>query len=104
MDKKIKTSYGLTPECKRLLKLNMHFCKPHAQYFQEILEKVERRPEQCLMVGNDILQDFGCRKLGIGTFLVEQGRVIGDEASFRPDFRGTLDDLRELVSRGTLEL
>ena len=83
---------------------NMHFCKPHAQYFQEILEKVERRPEQCLMVGNDILQDFGCRKLGIGTFLVDQGRVIGDEASFRPDFRGTLDDLRELVSRGTLEL
>lgn len=81
---------------------NMHFCKPHVQYFQEILTRIDRRPEQSLMVGNDLIQDFGCRKLGIKTFLLDQGRVIGERETFQPDFAGTFADLLELVKYGPL--
>jgi len=33
---------------------NMHACKPHVAYYQEILEKMGCRAEECLMVGKSL--------------------------------------------------
>ncbi|MDA8234391.1 MAG: HAD family hydrolase [Clostridia bacterium] len=74
----------------------MHFCKPQIEFFQELLEKTGRKPEDCLMVGDDPMEDMIAGKLGIKTFLIERG---DPQASlpFKPDYRGTLEDVKELI-------
>lgn len=49
---------------------NAHFCKPNPAYYQEILDKQQLDPTQCLMVGNDVGEDMIARQLGMKVFLL----------------------------------
>ncbi|MDO4749631.1 MAG: HAD family hydrolase [Eubacteriales bacterium] len=46
------------------------YCKPHPQYFADVLDRIGCSPEDCLMVGNDAVEDTAAEKLGIKVFLV----------------------------------
>jgi FMN phosphatase YigB (HAD superfamily) len=48
---------------------NMHFCKPRLEYYQEICQKINEKPENCLMVGDDPINDMVVKKIGMKTFL-----------------------------------
>jgi len=37
---------------------NSHYCKPKWDYYTEILNKLNIKPEECIMIGNDIYDDF----------------------------------------------
>ncbi len=76
---------------------NMHFCKPHLEYYQEVLEKICRAPEECLMVGNDVGEDLVAGKLGIKTYLVTDFIINNTEANFQPDLSGSLRDFMGLL-------
>ena len=69
----------------------MHFCKPHPEYYQEILSLIGLSAEECLMVGNDIGEDLPAGTIGMKTFLVEN-MLIDNGASYKPDWRGDLND------------
>ena len=45
-------------------------CKPNPLYFQEVLDNLGLKPEECLMVGNDATEDVAATKLGIPVFLL----------------------------------
>lgn len=70
----------------------MHFCKPHVQYYEEICDKIGVRPQECLMVGNDVGEDLIAGKAGMKTFLVED-MLIDRGENLQPDYRGKLTDL-----------
>ena len=77
---------------------NMHYCKPHREYYLEISRKIGIPPERCLMAGNDTLEDICAAKAGMGTFLVEGG-IIDHGAEIPPfDYRGTLEELALMIS------
>ncbi len=63
---------GLKPEDFRYYTVyeNSGFCKPNPDYYREILEKLELRAEDCLMVGNDADEDGAAAELGIPVFLL----------------------------------
>lgn len=63
---------GLAPEDFSLVTTyeNSSFCKPNPAYFGEILEKAGKRPEECLMVGNDAGEDLAALEKGVNCFLV----------------------------------
>jgi len=74
---------------------NMHFCKPHIEYFQEIAEFIQVEPERCLMIGDDVEMDGPAVKAGMRFFWV----------SDHPPFdmsRGDLDHFFTLVQDGFL--
>jgi FMN phosphatase YigB (HAD superfamily) len=71
---------------------NMHFCKPHLDYYKEICSKIEENPEDCLMVGNDTAEDLIAGKLGIKTFLLNE-MIIDNNSGLKPDFSGDLQKL-----------
>ena len=53
-----------------------HFTKPNPSYYQEILNIVDAKVEQCVMVGNDIEMDIlPARKIGMKCF-----RINGNES------------------------
>ena len=49
---------------------NSSFCKPNPAYFREILEKLDLRAEECLMVGNDAKEDLAAAELGMPVFML----------------------------------
>ena len=50
---------------------NSRFCKPNPAYYQDILARFGLKPEECLMLGNDVEEDIlPAAGLGLETFLV----------------------------------
>lgn len=74
---------------------NMHFCKPHREYFAEILENIGREPVECLMVGDDPEKDLPARRAGIATWLVPSEG--GSPGTDRPDYKGSLSRLSSML-------
>lgn len=52
---------------------NMHTCKPDPAYFAETAARLGLQPEQCLMVGDDPLQDGPCCETGMAALLRGRG-------------------------------
>ncbi len=49
---------------------NSRFCKPNLRYYEDILQKLNLDPRNCLMVGNDVEEDMIARELGMEVFLL----------------------------------
>ncbi len=49
---------------------NSSFCKPNTNYYRQILQQLQVQPEECLMVGNDVVEDMVARELGLSVFLL----------------------------------
>lgn len=47
------------------------YSKPNPAYFGEILERTGKKPEECLMVGNDTSEDLSALELGLDVYLVK---------------------------------
>lgn len=49
---------------------NSCFCKPNPLYFKEIVDKLGLDVNECLMVGNNVVEDTCAEKIGIKTILL----------------------------------
>jgi FMN phosphatase YigB (HAD superfamily) len=72
---------------------NMHFCKPKADYYLEIAEKIGVAPDRCLMAGNDTVEDISATLAGMETFLVEDFILQRSGENPTYDYRGSLEEL-----------
>ncbi len=88
---------------------NMYFCKPREEYYLEILKKIKRKAENCIMVGNEFLTDIvGPIKIGMPTFHCSENPqkdslFVSPElerfSKLQPTFRGNLQTFISLVKR-----
>ena len=80
---------------------NSHFCKPNPRYYQEILSKMACRPEEAIMVGDDLGNDIEpARQVGLHTYwIVDADKTDYDRYS---DLHGTLTDCLTWVQGGGL--
>jgi len=76
----------------------MHACKPRQSFFFEVLERLDRTPEEVLMVGNDMRDDLAAGHVGITTYLVTDC-VLGDKPVSPPDYKGDARSFLEFVER-----
>lgn len=74
-----------------------HFCKPNIEYFEEILSIIEKKPEECLMIGNDVQEDLVANTIGIKTFLIENHMINREDRKPKPDFIGSYKELLKFV-------
>ena len=75
-----------------------HFCKPHAEYYLEIAERIGRKPEECLMVGNDVIEDLAAAKVGMKTYLVTDCLLNSQTVAAKADYQGTLAELAATIT------
>jgi len=76
---------------------NSTYCKPNPRYYEEVFAKINRTPDQCLMVGNNATEDMIVEELGTETFLVTgclENEADVDITLFR---HGTLAELEEYL-------
>lgn len=87
---------------------NMTYCKPRVEYYREICAKIGERPEACLMVGNDPVNDMVVGTIGMKTFLVtdnDPADLVMSRTTYgaapsgipKPDFEGALRGVPEAV-------
>ncbi|MBQ9121178.1 MAG: HAD family hydrolase [Clostridia bacterium] len=63
---------GLSPDDFELYTTyeNSRHSKPNPAYYLDILEKIHLKPEECLMVGNDVDEDMIAEAVGMKAFLL----------------------------------
>jgi FMN phosphatase YigB (HAD superfamily) len=81
---------------------NYSTAKPYLEYYEELLTNIDKTPSECLMVGNDKVNDMVAGQLGIKTFLIESdnhesAKIIktdldDKENDFPIDDSGTLEE------------
>lgn len=49
---------------------NSSYCKPNLKYYQEILDKINVDANDCMMVGNDVVEDMITKQMGMKVFLL----------------------------------
>lgn len=76
---------------------NSSYCKPNLKYYEEILNKINRKPEECLMVGNDALEDMVASKLGMATFLITDNLISEKNIDISKFNKGTYKDFFEYI-------
>ena len=54
---------------------NYHYCKPNIQYYQELFERTGFKPENCLMVGNNVDEDMIANQLGCDVYLITRNLI-----------------------------
>ena len=72
---------------------NMHTCKPRTVYYEEAARMAGVRPENCLMIGNDTLDDLSSGKIGMTTFLLEEAVLDRAKGANQPDYHGRAAEL-----------
>jgi FMN phosphatase YigB (HAD superfamily) len=80
----------------------MHAAKPNPDYYKEILRLIGRRPEECLMVGNDVDEDGAANKAGIQTFFITDQLINKREKPLPEGRHGSMADFVALVKAGRL--
>mgnify|MGYP002590511781 FL=1 len=83
---------------------NSHFCKPNLAYYQDILRQAGKTPQQCMMVGNNPLEDMAAGQLGLSLFLVtghlENPQNLDTSAYPQGDFSALLRLAQSLPALG----
>lgn len=53
-----------------------HYCKPNTKYYEELLQKLDLKPEECVMIGNDYDEDIvPTEALGMKNFLLTHSLI-----------------------------
>ncbi len=81
---------------------NSHFCKPHLEYFLEVCTAIDRRPAECLMVGNDTDEDVVVRSVGMRSYLVTDHLINPRRQPLRADYVGTLAEAAAFLEAADL--
>ena len=72
---------------------NSYHCKPNPAYYQDIIEKLELNPEECLMVGNDVDEDMVAETLGMKVFLLTDTMINKHRKDISQYPQGSFHDL-----------
>lgn len=76
---------------------NASFSKPNPAYYRQILDKLGLAPEECLMVGNDAVEDTAAQKLGMPVFLLTASLINKDGRDISVYPHGDFADLRKFI-------
>ena len=69
------------------------YAKPNLRYYKEVLLQLNVKPEECVMIGNDVQEDMIASELGMKTFLLTNCLI-----------NRTQQDISEFAQGGFLEL
>lgn len=54
---------------------NSHYSKPNIKYYEEIINKLNFKKEECLMIGNDTTEDYVITKLDIPCIILKENLI-----------------------------
>ena len=76
---------------------NSHRCKPNPDYYRDVMDTLQVTPEECVMVGNDVVEDMIAAELGMKVFLLTDCLINPREADISAYPHGGFDALLEFI-------
>lgn len=76
---------------------NSYHCKPNLDYYKDILSQLDMKPEECLMVGNDVSEDMVAENLGLNVFLLTDCIINKDDTDISKYPQGSFEDLIKYI-------
>ena len=79
---------------------NSCHCKPNPDYYRDVLAAIGARPEECVMVGNDVQEDMIAETMGMKVFLLTDcllDRAETDLSRYPHGSFGELADFLETI-------
>lgn len=85
---------GVAPEDFSLITTyeNIGVCKPNLDYYREICKKCGIRPEESIMIGNDVDEDMCAAQLGFDTFLITDCLINRKDRDYSMYKHGSFED------------
>ena len=74
-----------------------NYTKPNPLYYQQIIDRFDIDPKNCLMAGNNVQEDLIAGELGIETYLVTDHLINRNNADIIADHIGTMADFIEYL-------
>jgi len=75
----------------------MHFTKPHPEFYDEVVDRLGLDPEECLMAGDDPENDLPAALAGLETFLLTDFTNPDRRLAADPTYEGKLQDFYRLI-------
>ncbi|MBQ7391426.1 MAG: HAD family hydrolase [Clostridia bacterium] len=72
---------------------NSRFCKPNPDYYRDVMNALGVSPEECLMVGNDVVEDMVAQTLGSRVFLLTDNLINPKNVDISAYPHGSWDEL-----------
>ena len=90
---------GLNPQDFDLITTyeNSCHCKPNPDYYRDVMKALGVKPEECVMVGNDVAEDMIAEKLGIRVFLLTDCLINKYNADIRSYPQGSFPELMAYI-------
>jgi FMN phosphatase YigB (HAD superfamily) len=90
---------GLDPDSFSLITTyeNSRYCKPNLAYYKEVLATLEKKPQECIMVGNDVMEDMCVASLGMDTYLLKDCLICPEGEDISAYRSGSMEDLLEFI-------
>lgn len=76
---------------------NSTSCKPNLRYYQEIMNKFNVTPEECVMIGNDATEDMISNELGIKVFLLKDCLINSKNVDISKYPQGSFEELEIFI-------
>ena len=91
---------GLTPEDFTLYTTYENSChsKPNPQYYIDIVNKIGCKPEECLMIGNDVTEDMVAKDIGMKVFLLTDCLINKNNQDISGYAKGSFKELKEYLA------
>ena len=77
---------------------NSRYSKPNPKYYEDILNKLNVSPEECLMVGNDVIDDMVAASLGMKVFLLTDCLINKNNEDISKYKNGGFDELLQYLN------
>lgn len=78
---------------------NCVYCKPNPEYYTELMKKLDMKPDECLMVGNDVREDMDAGTLaGMNVFLLTDCMINKENKDISIYPNGSFKELREYLN------
>lgn len=92
---------GMQPEDFELFTTfeDYSYCKPNLDYYRQIMEKTGLKPEECVMVGNDVGEDMIAEKLGMKVFLLSDCLINKNNVDISVYPNGGFKELKEFIEK-----
>lgn len=90
---------GLSPEDFEFYTTyeNINYSKPNPEYYAEIAKRLDVKPEECLMVGNDVGDDMVAQKIGMEVFLLTDNLINKEDVDISQFPHGDFKQLSQYI-------
>jgi FMN phosphatase YigB (HAD superfamily) len=90
---------GLSPSDFELVTTyeNSRHCKPNPDYYRDVMQTLGVKPEECVMVGNDVGEDMIAETLGARVFLLTDNLINSKNVDISVYPNGSYADLIEFI-------